>query len=415
MLAKNPHQIEINLKHFAALSELTGDQIAVAARADGEPEWLIAQRVQAWEFFAQTMPPEWRRTNLTRLQPEQITPLIGTQGTVLHTDTSRIPDAVVFKPLKDALQSHEELIRDRLARLIDPLNHKFSALRMALWQDGAFVYVPRNVEVELPLHVSYMLPQGSRSIFPYSLVVLEQGAQVTFIEEFISHDATETVLAGPTTEIFAGPASQIRFISAQRWGAGVFHLGSQLLLLDRDAQSEWVSVALGGEVQHIEAETRLQGDGSRVNWLGATFASGNQQLLTAPWLRHMGVGNESHMDFRTVVTGKGYSVFDGMIKIEHESRGTSTRLEEHAVHLTPDARSDSIPGLKIDTNDVASAGHASTSGQVDDEQLFYMQTRGIKRDEAVRMIVMGMFEPTLTAIPVEEVRTTLTAAIEAKI
>lgn len=195
----------------------------------------------------------------------------------------------------------------------------------------------------------------------------------------------------------------------------MFHLGSQLLLLDRDAQAEWVSVALGGEVQHIEAETRLQGNGSKVNWLGATFASGNQQLLTAPWLRHVGVNNESHMDFRTVVTGKGYSVFDGMIKIEHESRGTSTRLEEHAVHLTPDARSDSIPGLKIDTNDVASAGHASTSGQVDDEQLFYMQTRGIKRDEAVRMIVMGMFEPALTAIPVDEVRMSLTAAIEAKI
>ncbi len=415
MPAKHVHQSETNWERFAALSELTGDQLVLAARTDGEPEWLIAQRVQAWEFFAQTPPPEWRRTNLTRLQPEQITPLIGTQGTLLHADTSRIPEGVVFKPLKEAVQSHEALIRDRLGRLIDPLSHKFSALRMALWQDGVFLYVPRNVQVELPLHVSYTLPHGSRSIFPYSLIVLEHGAQVTFLEEFISHDVTESVLAGPTTEIFAGPGSQIRFISAQHWGAGVFHLGSQLLLLDRDAQAEWVSVALGGEVQHIEAETRLQGNGSKVNWLGATFASGNQQLLTAPWLRHVGVNNESHMDFRTVVTGKGYSVFDGMIKIEHESRGTSTRLEEHAVHLTPDARSDSIPGLKIDTNDVASAGHASTSGQVDDEQLFYMQTRGIKRDEAVRMIVMGMFEPALTAIPVEEVRMSLTAAIEAKI
>ncbi len=415
MPAKNAHQSETNMQRFVTLSELTGDQIALAARADGEPEWLIEQRIQAWDFFAQTPPPEWRRTNLTRLQPEQITPWIGPQGTVLHTDASQIPEGVVFKPLKYALQSHEALIHDRLARLINPLRHKFSALRMALWQDGTFLYVPRNVSVELPLHVSYTLPHGSRSLFPYSLVVLEQGAQVTFIEEFISHNVTETVLAGPTTEIFAGQASQIRFISVQRWGTGVFHLGSQMLLLDRDAQSEWVSVALGGEVQHIEAETRLQGDGSTVNWRGATFASGNQQLLTAPWLRHMGVSNESHMDFRTVVAGKGYSVFDGMIKIERESRGTITRLEEHAVHLTPEARSDSIPGLKIDTNDVASAGHASTSGQIDDEQLFYMQTRGIKRDDAVRMIVMGLFEPALTAIPVEAVRTALTAAIEAKI
>lgn len=415
MPAKNVHQGETSLKRLATLSELTGDQLALVARADGEPEWLITQRVQAWDFFAQATPPEWRRTNLTRLHPEQITSWFGVQGTVLHADLARLPEEVVFKPLKEALRSHEELIHSHLGRLIDPFSHKFSALRMALWQDGAFLYVPRKVEVELPLQVSYTLPHGSRSVFPYTLVVLEQGAQVTLIEEFSSPDVAETVLAGPTTEIFAGPGSQIRFISAQRWGAGVFHLGSQLLLLDRDAQSEWVSIALGGEVQHIEAETRLQGDGSSVNWLGATFASGNQQLLTAPWLRHLGANNESHMDFRTVVAGKGYSVFDGMIKIERESRGASTRLEEHAVHLTPDARSDSIPGLKIDTNNVASAGHASTSGQIDDEQLFYMQSRGIRRDEAIRMIVMGLFEPALNAIPVEAIRATLTAAIEAKI
>jgi Fe-S cluster assembly protein SufD len=115
------------------------------------------------------------------------------------------------------------------------------------------------------------------------------------------------------------------------------------------------------------------------------------------------------------VTSKGYSVFDGMIKIEHGSRATTTRLEEHAVHLTPTSRSDSIPGLKIDTNDVASAGHASTSGQVDEDQLFYMQTRGIDRTEAKRLIVMGLFEPALAAIPVDELRDELSTAIEAKI
>lgn len=409
MPAKNEQQT------LTPLATLTSEQIAAAAQAAGEPAWLVERRVKAWEFFAQALPPEWRRTDLTRLQPEGITPWSNSQGTTIQWDESLAQKGVVFTPLKAALQSHEALIRERLGTLIDPFAHKFSALRAALWQDGVFLYVPKNIEVEVPLRACYTLADGSRSIFPYSLVILERGARATFIEEFVSRDVTESALAGVTTEIFLGEGSEVRFISAQRWGHGVYHIGGQMVLLERDANVEWVSIALGAQVQHVEAEARMQGDGSSVNWLGATFAHENQQLLTAPWLRHSGANNESHMDFKTVVAGNGYSVFDGMIKIEHESRGSSTRLEEHAIHLTPRARSDSIPGLKIDTNDVAKAGHASTSGQVDEDQLFYMQTRGIKKDEAIRMIVMGLFEPALEAITVEDLRETLISAIEAKI
>lgn len=415
MPAKNEEYDTMVQHTFSTLAEITGDQIAEVARAAGEPAWLVEQRVTAWDFFAQALPPEWRRTDLTKLQPEGITPQTNPQGTILDWDSSLAQRGVMFMTLKDAVRSHEAHVRERLGTLIDALSHKFSALRAALWQDGVFLYVPKNVEVELPLRVRYKLSDGSRSIFPYSLVVLERGARVTFIEEFMSQDAAESCLAGPTTEIFAGEGSEIRFVSAQQWGKGMYHIGSQLIYLERDARAEWVSIALGGQVQHIEAEARMQGDGSGITWYGATFAGDDQQLLTAPWLRHAGSNNESHMDFKTVVTGSGYSVFDGMIKIEHESRAASTRLEEHAVHLTPKARNDSIPGLRIDTNDVAKAGHASTSGQVDEEQLFYMRTRGIKPDEAKRMIVMGLFEPAIDAIPVEDLRETLIAAIERKI
>jgi Fe-S cluster assembly protein SufD len=235
------------------------------------------------------------------------------------------------------------------------------------------------------------------------------------IEEFTSTDQADGALAAPVSEIFAGPGSLVRFVSAQHWGAGVYHLGGQKAVLDRDASVEWTSIALGGKVQHIEAETTLKGNGSRVNWVGATFANGTQLLLTAPWLRHVGHNAESFMQFKTVVNDTGYSVFDGMIKIEHESAATSTRLEEHALHLSPKARNDSIPGLKIDTNSVLKGGHASTSGDVDDEQLFYMQARGISRAEAKRMIVMGFFSPALDSIPVEALREQLEAIIEAKI
>lgn len=402
-------------KPFPTLADLTSDQIATHAREAGEPDWLVAWRTEAWNVFAQSTPPEWRRTNLDGLQPETIQPLPHPQGTAIQWDDSLASSGVVFTSLAAAMRTHEHLVRERLGSAIDPHTHKFRALRAALWQDGALLYVPRNVVLEHPLRVCYTLADGSSAIFPYTLVILEAGARATLIEEYTSRDSAEPALAGPTTEMFLGEGSDLRFVSLQQWGANVYHLGAQTQVFGNQASSEWVSLALGGQTQHIEAEAHLQGDGSCITWHGATFASQKQQLLTAPSLRHTGAHTESHLDFKTIVTDEAYSVFDGMIRIAHESRGTTTRLEEHALHLSPSARSDSIPGLKIDTNDVASAGHASTSGQIDEEHLFYMQSRGIDKDEAKRLIVLGFFEPVLNALPQEDMREALTATLEARI
>lgn len=396
------------------LKDITADLVVATSQQLGEPGWLAERRRDAWELFAQAGPPEWRRTDLSGLKPDELT--ITTDSAVsFEWDEAMAGQGVVLKTMSQALGSHEELIKQYMDTAVAPLEHKFSALRAALWSGGAFLYVPKNVAAEAPIRVRYTIPAGSRTAFPRTLVIADANSSVTLIEEFRSEDQAEAALAAPITEIFAGPGSQVRFISVQRWGEGVYHIGGQKVLLDRDASAEWTSIALGAKVQHIEAETNLKGNGSKVNWTGATFAGGTQLLLTAPWLRHVGHNAESFMQFKTVVNDSGYSVFDGMIKIEHESAATSTRLEEHALHLSPKARNDSIPGLKIDTNSVLKGGHASTSGDVDDEQLFYMQARGISRTEAKRMIVMGFFSPALDSIPVESLREELEAAIEAKI
>lgn len=397
------------------LKDLTADAIAERSRAAGEPGWLTERRSEAWAFFAQANPPEWRRTDLSGLVPEALTLPTDVQSTELIWDEALAAQGVVFVTLARALHTHEELIKPRLDSAVPPIEHKFSALRAALWQDGVLVYLPKNVEADTPLRVRYTLAAGNLAIFPRTLVIAEANSRVTLIEEFVSAGQAEPALAAPVAEVFAGPGSNVRFVSAQHWGANVYHIGGQKLVLERDANAEWTSIALGGQVQHVEAEANLKGEGSRVHWLGATFANHTQVLVTAPWLRHVGHNAESFMQFKTVVNDTGYSVFDGMIKIEHESTATSTRLEEHALHLSPKARNDSIPGLKIDTNSVLKGGHASTSGDVDEEQLFYMQARGISKNDAKRMIVMGFFEPALDTVPVEELREELAVIIEGKI
>jgi len=402
------------MKYFPILSELTDLQIAEAARAAGEPEWLIERREVAWRFFAESLPPIWKRTDLTKFKSENIAVPLGAQGTALQWDAKLAEQGVVFTTLAAALHDHEALVKQYLGAAIDPLTHKFTALHGALWQDGVFLYIPKNVAIELPLLATFSLADGSHSTFPHNLIVVERGASVTFIEEFSSRDTEEQMLAAPATEIFVGDNASVRFVSAQTWGKGVYHIGSQRAKVGRDGNMEWVGLNLGGQLQHVEAETSLEGNGSRVDWVAATFADDTQSLLTAPTVRHIGTNAESHLNFKTVVDDAGYSTFDGMVKIERSAQGTNSRLEEHAIHLSPKSRSDSIPGLQIDANDVK-AGHASTSGQIEEEQLFYMLSRGIRRDDAIHMIVTGFFEPVLDRIPLEELRERAATAIEGKI
>jgi Fe-S cluster assembly protein SufD len=403
------------MKYLPIFAELTDEQVVAAARAAGEPEWLVERRAAAWRHFAVAEPPFWRRTDLSKFKPEQVAAPTAPQGTAVQWDAQLAGQGVVFTTLATALRDHEGLVKQYFGAAIDWQAHKFTALHAALWQDGVFLYVPKGVAVELPLLAVFTLGAGTNATFPHNLVIVERGASVTFIEEYTSPDIAGQAFAAPATEIFIGDDATVRYVSAQHWGQGVYTIGSQLAKVGNNSSLEWIALNLGGQLQHIEAETALLGNGAKVEWTASTFAGVGQTLLTAPWLRHIGANTEGHMNFKTVVNGDGYTVFDGMIVIEKQSRATISRLEEHAIHLSDKARSDSIPGLMIDTNDVQRAGHASTSGQVDEEMLFYMGSRGIGREEAIHLIVTGFFEPVLDRVPLEELRDRVAGAIESKI
>lgn len=395
------------------LSEITDTLIIEAAQRRLEPGWLIRRREAAWKQFVESVPPIWRRTDLSKFDSEGLVAPAEPANTKLTWDESLAKQGVIFMPLVEAAKDNNPIVEALFGTGVDAEAHKFNALHAALWQDGAFLYVPKHVTVDAPFIATFTLGASS-TVFPHNLVVLEEGASATFIEQYVSEDAEHQAFANPATELITRDGSSLRFVTVQLWGRNVYHIGAQRIIAGRDANVEWVTANLGAQLQHVEAETTLTETGSRVEWQAVTFANEKQVLLTAPVLRHVGVNTESHLDFKTVVDDEGYSTFDGLIKIEKESRGTATRLEEHALHLGGKARSDSIPGLKIDTNDVARAGHASTSGEIDEEQLFYMRSRGINRDEAIHMIVTGFFEPVLARIPSEEVRERVSAAIESK-
>ncbi len=392
------------LTKLPVIAALTAQDIVVAS----EPTWLQQWRQAAWQHVNEGAAPLWRRTDLTAFALADMEFSATTSTSQLG---SAIPDGVVVMPLSQAVREHGDLVKTHLGSAVSFNASKYAALNAATWRDGWFVYVPKNHEASVPLHLLQGFGAGNTMV-ARNLVVLERGAQLSLIEQYAGDGGPFAVVA---SELILGEGATLKYTSMQTWGANVHHMGHQVAKVGNDATIVWTSVNTGAAHQHIDAETNLVGNGSRVDWTAATVAGEGQRLLTAPWLRHVGRATEAHMDFKTVVKGSGYATFDGMIKIEGGSTDTVTRLEEHALHLSPQARSDSIPGLKIDTNNVQKAGHASTSGEVDDEQLFYMQARGIPKSDAVHMIVMGFFESVLDRIPLDTLREQVTADISARI
>ena len=359
---------------------------------------------------AQELPlPVWKRTNLGTLDLAALKPAFGA------AEIEATPEGGVYvADLQTALVERPEIVVKHWGTAVAPDFNKFVAFNAALARDGVVVHVPRNLEVAAPVRVRYRLPATGTAIFPRTIIVAEANSRVTVIEEFVSDDLGTLGLVVPVAEIFARDGAAVDFVSLQTLGKGTYQLGAQAAIAGRDAQVNWISGAVGADVQHVDMDCRLEGNGSTLNWLGFTFGVGDQQLLWAPRVHHIGLSTTATIQWKSAVADTAYVVFDGMINIEHGAQGTNSDLRDNVLHLSSKARSDSIPGLEIDANEVK-AGHGSTSGQIDEEQLFYLQSRGFSRQDATRTIVIGFFASIVEQITAEPVQEKVLELIEQKI
>ncbi len=360
--------------------------------------------------LAQTLDlPVWKRTDLGRFELAGLRPVFG----CAELESVPADQGVYVADFQTAQAERPELVHTYFGTAVETSFNKFTALNAALARDGIVVHVPRNVEVAAPIRVRYRLPEPGVAVFPRTLVIAEANSRVTVIEEFVSDDLPDIGLVAPVGEIFALDGAEVRFMSVQTLGEHAYQLGAQVGVASQDARIFWMSGAVGATVQHVDMDVKLKGNGSELHWLGFTFGTQTQQLLWAPRVHHIGLSTTAQIEWKSVVADTAYVVFDGMIKIERGAQGTNSDLRDAVLHLSPRARSDSIPGLEIDANEVK-AGHGSTSGQVDEEQLFYLRTRGLSRNEALRAIVIGFFNSIVERIPLDDVRDQVLELIEGK-
>jgi Fe-S cluster assembly protein SufD len=364
----------------------------------------------------------WRFTDLRGFDPDAFTARNGhvpvsDTGTMLELATAgvatvseaglqieRAPDGITFEPLGD---------HPRLGELVGA-DEKFAAHNAAMWEHGLLVVVPKGVVVEQPLYVRIANAVEGGSLFWRLLVVAEEGASVTLIEEYASASPQLSAYSNAVAELFVEQGAKLEYVSIQNLSSETWHFGTHHAQVGRDAELDWVAGGFGSKKGKIRIQNDLAGPGATSRVTGAYFADGAQHLDYDTFQEHIAPSTTSDFAFKGALRDEARTVWRGMIRVEPDAQKTNAYQENRNLMLSEQAHADSIPGLEILANDVRCT-HGATLGQVDREQLFYLMARGLSRAEAERLIVRGFFQDILDRIELEPVREALGGALEARI
>jgi len=417
--------------------------VETLSQSKNEPAWMLDLRLKAWRFFEEIPWPTgaeetWRRTKLTGFKLEEYQPFAATQVAALPADVAKslaeiesvgtlgIVDGatlrceldpaltargVIFSDLDTAARTHPDLVQKYYNTAVATDENKFSALHYALWNSGTFVYVPRNVVIEQPFQAVIGQSAGKLAGMHHTLVVTEEGASVTLVEDFVGADGGMT---NSVVELLPGANSQVHYLHLQNLADTAWNFSTQRMLLTRDSLLRYFIGSWGSRLSKNWINMELNGPGSHGELLGLYFPGGRQHLDHHTNQLHKAPNATSDLLFKGALKDRARSVYQGFVKVYPQAQKTNAYQANRNLMLSKLARADSIPGLEIEADDVRCT-HGATAGQIPDEYVFYLMARGIDRGNAERMIVQGFLEEVIDRIPVEGVRSKLETEIARKL
>jgi Fe-S cluster assembly protein SufD len=383
----------------------------------------LTGREEIWRFTPPTdlalLGPEPEAPSREPVAPQRSAP--GERAAYLRLDdgrpaapeVSRLPDGVIVAELGAALAHHEALVRERLYGLVG-FDDRPGALNAARWDGGTFVYVPRGVEVELPVEALLTASGTAGRVFGRTLVVVDDGAKATVIDRYESPDFDAPVNASSVAELYVGQGAELEHVSVIGWGAGVRHHALLRARVDRDARARSVVVTLGGDVVRVEPTMVCAGPGSDARALGLYFAGGEQHFEHRVVVCHEAPQAYSNLLYKGAIQDQAHTVFFGNLVVPPGAPGTDAYQTNRNLVLNDGARADTIPFLEIATAEVK-CSHAGAVGRVDDEHLFYLRSRGVPEAAAKRLIVMGFLQEVLEQVRLAELRSELEQAVREKL
>ncbi|HLA86972.1 MAG TPA: Fe-S cluster assembly protein SufD [Anaerolineales bacterium] len=428
----------------SAAKEFSFTQADVPAASSG----LASFRASAWEAFKNfslpvTTDEAWRRTDLHLLPasdfklpkkdafedlpviPEELLkPLTGEQhggqitllpgGSQIQLDASLARQGVVFTDFRTAQKDHANLLAKLIGQIVKPEDGKFAALASALAQNGVLLYIPKNVQVEYPLHSVLWGPGGELAHFSHLIVFVDDGASVTYVHEAASPNETGHALHAGVVELHVGENANLRFVELQSWGRHVWNFSHERARVERGGNLDWIFGAIGSRLTKNFSDLDLAGEGAQGRMSGFYFTDGTQHLDHDTQQNHLAPHTTSDLLFKGALKGKSRSVWQGMIYVAPNAQKTDGYQANRNLVLDDQARADSIPGLEILADDVRCT-HGATVGKLELEPLFYLKSRGIPQREAEQLVVEGFFDPIMQRIPFEGVRERFQQAIQDKL
>jgi Fe-S cluster assembly protein SufD len=433
---------------------LSAETVEALSASKHEPTWMRDKRLTAWKLSQELAMPTgteeaWRRTDLRGLDLHayQPVPPVGQPvqrqealpqalGAALQLPETTVGGAVVlqdgamlwqtlsetlqrqgvlFCDLDTAVQQHAELVQQYFMQNAVPAStDKFTALHGALWNGGVFLYVPRGVTVQLPVQAlaAHMTERGMEQ--SHVLLIADEHSQVTFVDERLSGSAELAGLHNGAVELYLKAGAHVQYLQVQNWSRRLWGFAHQRAILAADSHLRWAVAALGSRLHWTALGVQLHEPGSSSKLFGLMLTDGRQHLDFQTCQDHLAPHTESDLLFRSVLLDRSRTIFRGVVWLHPAAQQTNAYQANHNLLLSPRARADALPILEIEADDVR-CKHGSTTGRIDDEQVFYLMSRGLSYQEAQRMIVQGFFETVLTEFPVEGLQEKVRLALNARI
>ena len=386
------------------------------------PDWFREQQHAAWEKFESVPRPTrkdqpWRFSNvdLLDLAPFKLSGTVSDQARAAILEQSNGLDevaarlvfagdqllerdvvseqlskrGVIFQPLERAMVEHADLFRKYfMSTEVSLGSAKFAALHQALVSTGTFLFVPRGVEIDQPIEIFHWLAGENATVFPHLLLVTDELAKVTVIEHFRSLDRNQRGFACGVNDLLAGPGAKVTYVCAQNWGDKVVALQMNTTAVDHDASAVSLNLNLGSRYSRFESLSRLVGEGARSDLLAVAVATNEQEFDARTLQDHISPHTASDLLYKNALDDRARCTFGGLIRVEPHAHFTDEYQKVRNLLLSDDSEANSMPGLEILADNVRCT-HGATSGQINEEEMFYLRSRGIPVPVAQRLIVTG--------------------------
>ncbi|EFR33221.1 FeS assembly protein SufB [Peptoniphilus harei ACS-146-V-Sch2b] len=420
---------------------LTEEIVRQISAEKDEPEWMLESRLKALKIFNEKENPKWG-PDLSEVDMDKITTYIRPDAD-MSDDWKNVPDeirdtfdklgipeaekesmlsgvgaqydsevvyhsiqkylsdqGVIYTDFETGLKEYPEIVKKYFSKCITPNLHKYAALHYAVWSGGSFVYVPKGVNVDIPLQSYFRLNAPGAGQFEHTLIIIEDGAYCHFIEGCSAPKYNVINLHAGAVELFVGEGATLRYSTIENWSRNMYNLNTKRAIVEKDGKIEWVSGSFGSKVSMLYPASILVGENASSEFTGISFAGEGQNLDTGAQVVHAAPHTTSTINTKSISKSGGIAIYRGLVEIKENAVGAKNATSCESLMLDNKSRSDTIPTIKIENNNI-DIGHEAKIGRISDSVIFYLMSRGISEQEAKEMVVRGFAEPIAKELPME--------------